>query len=179
MTAFAYDLALQPAVFRGLSSFPGLHIGETLFDPEFERAPMSLRHQWLLRRGLEKWSNDAIERRAQAKSLATRIVAETSFRPLEPDEGTVAVFPRLGLLAPTGSARDAALLQLERIGAGATGFYPQSLDRLHALGEHLAESVLCRGAQRFAERILTLPTHGGLRGRRLDSAIRVLAEYGQ
>ena len=179
ITAFAYDIALRPIVFRSLSSLPGLHIGETVFDPEFERAPMSFRHQWLLARGLEKWSNDANKRRAEAKFLAERISTETRFRPLEPDQGTVAVFPRLGLVAPTGSARDAALLQLERMGAGATGFYPQSLDRLRPLGEHLAESVLCQGAQRFAERILTLPTHGALRGRRLESAIRVLAKYGQ
>ena len=177
MTAFAYDIALHPAVFRGLSSLPGLQIGETVFDPEFERAPMPLRHQWLLTRGLEKWLNDANERRAEAKFLTERVLAETSFRPLEADEGTFAVFPRLGLLAPTASARDAALLQLDRVGAGATGFYPKSLDRLEPLGEHLAESVSCEGAQRFAERILTLPTHGGLRGPRLDSAMRVLAEH--
>ena len=35
--ALAFDLALQPALFRCLASVPSLGIGETRFDPDFAR----------------------------------------------------------------------------------------------------------------------------------------------
>jgi dTDP-4-amino-4,6-dideoxygalactose transaminase len=54
---------------------------------------------------------------------------------------------------------------------GLTGMYPNTLDRVSALEPHLAGEVDCRGAHAFCSRLLTVPTHAGMRGRRLDELV--------
>jgi hypothetical protein len=52
--------------------------------------------------------------------------------------------------------------------------YPGSLDQIPALRDHLVEVRECPVARDLAARVLTLPTHGGLRGSRLERALEVL-----
>ena len=54
--------------------------------------------------------------------------------------------------------------------------YPNTLDRVSALEPHLAGEVGCPGAHAFCSRLLTVPTHAGLRGRRLDELVAQLRQ---
>ena len=92
----------------------------------------------------------------------------TRFTPLVAAAGTAA-YPRLGVIAPSADARDAALAPL-----GATRLYPSSLDRLEKLEPHRVGAAPCPGAHEFASRLLTLPTHAGLRARHVDEIVRTL-----
>jgi hypothetical protein len=46
------------------------------------------------------------------------------------------------------------------------------------LQPHLADGSACEGARSLAARLLTLPTHAGLSGARLERVVRSLAESG-
>jgi len=80
------------------------------------------------------------------------------------------------VLAPDARTRDAALRALGWLGV--TGMYPDPLDRIPALVPHLAAGADCPGAREFCARLITVPTHAGLRGRRLDALVAELRRLG-
>jgi dTDP-4-amino-4,6-dideoxygalactose transaminase len=104
--------------------------------------------------------------------LTERITAETNFSPLVASGQDEPVYPRLGILAPSASARKAALRALAPIGA--TKMYPSALDAIDALRPFLADEPTTPIAREFAARILTLPTGPALSGERVEFALRTL-----
>jgi perosamine synthetase len=172
LRAVAYDLARVPSVFRALSAVPALGIGETVYDPGFSRGAIdgaSLCLAAALLPGLEAATET---RRVRAEELALRLREETRFIPLIATAGSAA-YPRLGLIAPGAAVRDDALVALTAFGA--TQLYPSPLDRVDELRPHRAGDAPCPGAHEFASRLLTLPTHAGLRGLQVDQIVRTLA----
>lgn len=172
--ALSFDLALWPPLFRLLAAIPALGIGETHFEPIFPRGAISGAALALLAPLLTRSADQAQRRAARARALAERIQDAGEWRPLLAPEQQNPVYPRLALMAPNTGARDRALRELTRLGAGASAMYPASLDVVPELRSYLADARECPGARDFAGRVLTLPTHGGLRGSRLDQALEVL-----
>jgi dTDP-4-amino-4,6-dideoxygalactose transaminase len=169
--AATYDLARVPRVFRALAAVPVLGVGETVYDPGFRRGGIDGASLCLAAVLLPHLDADIRIRQAVADNLAARVREETSFVPLAAVSGSSA-YPRLGLIAPSARARDEALGLLTRLGA--TRLYPSPLDRVGALRPHRAEDEPCPGAHEFASRLLTLPTHEGLRPRHVDEVVRIL-----
>jgi dTDP-4-amino-4,6-dideoxygalactose transaminase len=172
--ATVYDVALHPLVFRALSAVPALGIGETRFDVDFRRGPIDAASLTLAAALLPELDAAARRREEQALALAQGFEERTSLVPLLTPKGAVGVYPRLFAQAPSAEGRDAALRALARAGAGASGFYPSALDRVPALRPQLAEPTGYPGARDLAARLLTLPTHGALRGGRLTAVMRAL-----
>lgn len=169
--AALYDLARLPWVFRALAAVPALGIGETVYDPGFPRGAIDGASLCLAAALLPRLEVQARSRRAVAERLAQQLREHTRFIPIAPAGGT-AVYPRLGVVAPDAKARDAALEAL--VPLGATRLYPSALDRIEALAPHRVGAADCPGADVFASRLLTLPTHAGLRPRHVDEIVRTL-----
>jgi dTDP-4-amino-4,6-dideoxygalactose transaminase len=171
--AAAYDLALHPVLFRALATIPAVGIGETRFDPGFRRGPIDAASLALAAVSLPEL--DAAARRRERSALAlARALEGPALAPLLPPAGQGGVYPRLFARARDAAAREALLRALARVGAGASGFYPAALDAVPALRSHLAQPAGYPRARELASRLLTLPTHGGLRGARLAAARRAL-----
>lgn len=173
--AIAYDLALVAPVFRALAAIPALHIGETSFDPDIQPDPIAGFTLPLLEVGLHEFDRQRAERARTAEELARRVEAVTAWRAVVGAAGVSGVYPRLALIAPTEGARNRAWAQLRGIESGASLFYPQSLDTLAPLRPHRVDTDPCPGARDLATRLLTLPTHGRLAGRRLHDTLTILA----
>ncbi len=174
LRAAAYDLARVPAVLRVLAAVPALEVGATIYDPGFPRGPIQGASVVLAAALLPQLERMNQARCRAARAIAERVAAETTFRPLLADADAVASYPRLALLAPSGAARDAVLSRLGWLGV--TKMYPNSLDRVVALHPHLVGETSCPGAHTFSSRLLTVPTHAGLRGRRLDALVARLRQ---
>jgi dTDP-4-amino-4,6-dideoxygalactose transaminase len=174
LRAAAWNAALQPMSFRLLAAIPALGIGETHFDPGFTRGGIDGGAACLAAAQLPGLAEQARARVERALRLAEQLQRSTRFQPLLAQAGAFAVYPRLGVLAPAASARNRALAALRD--EGATAFYPASLADLPALAPHLVEPADCPGARLFAARLLTLPTHAGLAGRRLAHVLRTLRD---
>jgi hypothetical protein len=170
--AAAFNLALLPPVFRWLAAIPALGIGETHYDPNFERGGIDGASLCLAAAVLPEFETVNRARAQRAATLAARISAETDFSPLLAARGDVAVYPRLGVLAPSASARNDALRALAPIGA--TRMYPAPLECVKALQPHRVEKTEMPGARQFADRLLTLPTEKALAGERLEFALDTL-----
>jgi len=175
LRVLGWDVALSGVAFRALAAIPALRIGETPFEPGFPRGGLSPEAAALAALALETFDQRAARRRSEALLLAGQVKAAPGWTPLLARSGERGVYPRLAVRAPTAAARDAAMGPLTRLGAGASAFYPSSLDDVAALVPHRAGSGPMPGARDLAARILTLPTHGRLRRRRLDEAIGILA----
>jgi perosamine synthetase len=172
--AAAYDTARVPAVLRVLAAVPALGIGATVYDPGFRQGPIegaSVALAAALLPQLER-TNDSRARRTHA--VSERLVAETRFRPVLARDDEIGIYPRLAVLAPDAAARNAALSGFGWLGV--TGMYPNTLDRVAALAPNLVGESRCAGAHEFCSRLLTVPTHAGLRGRRLDELVAGLKQ---
>lgn len=172
LRAVAYDLALRPAVFRRLATVPALGIGASVYDPAFRRGAIDGAALCLAAALVPGVASEARARESRALALARRLRERTGFAPLVAGAGDAGAYPRLGVVAPSAPARDAALESLAPLGA--TRMYPAPLGRIAALRPHLIGDADPPGARDFAARLLTLPTHAGLRGARLERAIAAL-----
>ncbi len=164
LAASAHGLALSPWAFPWIARLPGLHVGETPFEPGFERGPMDGAALSLAAATAPHARASAAARARRAEALG-RALQGGGFAPLLASADQSGVYPRLGVVAPDAEERDRALSALARIGAGASPSYPASLDCVAPLAPHRADDRPLPGARAFAARILTLPTHAGLRGR--------------
>lgn len=175
--ALAYDVARLPWVFRLLAAIPALAIGETHYDTGFARGPLDGASLWLAAGLVGDLEAANARRAAVASDLAERVRTRSGFQPLVAAAGEQGVYPRLGLLAPSAAARDAALAALTPFGA--TSLYPTPLDAVPALRPALAGPGAdgeggFPGARDFCARLLTLPTHRGMRGARVSAAVDTL-----
>jgi dTDP-4-amino-4,6-dideoxygalactose transaminase len=171
--ARAWNAALGPLVFAVLSAAPFLHVGETRFDPNFPRGPISGDALVLCAHALARCEARRECREREALALADALQARSRFVPIVPPPGTNGAFPRLALCAPDRDRRDAALQALARDGAAL--FYPATLDEIPALRQWLAAPPVIPGSRGLAERLFTLPAHGGLRGVRRERVLATLA----
>lgn len=109
-------------------------------------------------------------RTAEAIALAREVRAESGFVPLLPTPGTQGAFPHLALRAPDRARREAAVRSLARHGAARPEPSP-----LAARAEPDGKRRLAPGACALADRIVTLPVHGGLTGARREQVLETLA----
>jgi dTDP-4-amino-4,6-dideoxygalactose transaminase len=110
-------------------------------------------------------------RASRARAMSERIANETTFAPIGSPPGA-GVYPRLALLAPTPSARDAALHSLRPVGAGT--LYPSSLDDVEPLRRFRTDDSEQPTARRLAARLMTLPTHYTMNEATLDRVVVAL-----
>ncbi len=173
--AAAFNLALLPPIFRWLAAIPALGIGETRYDPNFERGGIDGAAVCLAAAVLPEFEAANRARARRAAALAERISLETDFSPLLAADGDIAVYPRLGVLAPSAAARNDALHALAPVGA--TRMYPGPLERVKALQPHRVGKTETPGAQQFSDRLLTLSTEKTLAGERLEFTLRTLRKF--
>jgi dTDP-4-amino-4,6-dideoxygalactose transaminase len=165
--ALAFNAALWPAVFGVLRRVPALAIGETLFDPAFERGEIDGAALSLAAAQIEALAARTAERRGCALQLAQVLEEHGAYRPLRKDPD--GVFPRLAVVAASQEARDAALEHLGPLGASRS--YPSAITEIPGLQPRRVGSDECPGARSLARRIFTLATHGRTTPAQLRTAL--------
>jgi dTDP-4-amino-4,6-dideoxygalactose transaminase len=161
LRARLWNAALTPLAFRTLAALPGLHVGETRFDPKFARGAMPDDSIALCLHALAQLEARRAQRTERALRLAREISAQTAFAPILPPASTPAAFARLAVRAPDGTRREAAVASLAALGAAAV--YPAALGDVPALHPALVGDEPIPGARALAACGFTLPTHAALR----------------
>jgi len=167
-----WNAALRPIAFAALSSARLLRVGAARFDADFARGPIDGAALVLCAHALARCDARRERREAEALGLAAALRTCSAFVPIVPPPGARGAFPRLAVLAPDRERRDAALAALARHGAA---LLHAPLDAIPALRGRLATRPSIPGARALAERLLTLPVHGALRGPRRERALATLA----
>jgi dTDP-4-amino-4,6-dideoxygalactose transaminase len=151
----AYNLLLRPFFYGLLSRNPFLHLGRTVFKPLHTVAALDSRRSALLmpniRAHLDRDS-------AAARRIDEFLPAELNLPArLRARAGRLLRYP---VLCADGRQRDDLLQRLRRAGLGATAMYRRPLPEIEGVG--LVGQPSFPGAQLFADRLLTLPTHSGV-----------------
>jgi dTDP-4-amino-4,6-dideoxygalactose transaminase len=167
----AYNLLRKPRLYWIPASMPSLHLGETRFEALEGIAPMS---PWLKVRippavSAYRARGSGAERQYSAMTFAKGVVDLARSCGL-PGSAPLSRYP---LLLPDAEARDRAWSELEW--HGVSRFYGAALPEVAGLEELLGASRdEFPVARDFAARLLTLPTHDGVRQRDVAAIGRLL-----
>jgi len=159
--ALTYNTATAPSMFNLLSRLPGMHLGRSVYKPEFEVAGMAIERLRLLARihgliGEMNRDRDKIaDRYMELLDSVPGISLPRSY--LNDRPGSL----RFPVLVDDPARRADILAKSRRLGYGISPMYPTALNAVSDLVEYVDGDL--EGSIRIASSILTLPTHKYLR----------------
>ena len=158
----AYNVLLKPAFYQLLSRNPLLKLGQTVYHPLDSIAAMDSFRLSVLRSNVSRYQS----RDRQREGLMRNIVASCSDYALV-DLAACSNIPagrllRFPLLCADKQHRDQLLSVLVAQGLGATAMYRLRLQDLPGVRRLVQSRGNSDGAQRFADRLLTVPLHEGV-----------------
>ena len=156
-----------PMVYWLPQRLPFLHIGASIFSPEFERKRLLPFQAGIGSMMLRRLVEINKRRKAWAKILQERLEKSRGIF-IQPVAGAEPVYLRLPVLYGAGAPG-------ERPDLGIVRSYPLPLDEVPGLQPHLVSPLRYPVAKELAEGILTLPTHEFVTNRDIE-AIREAAE---
>jgi dTDP-4-amino-4,6-dideoxygalactose transaminase len=158
--AVAFNALTLPTIYRIFSALPGTGLGEVVYKPLTNAAPLP-EHAWQrvatafeLYRQKPSYRRDIWTAALKEWSDLGIVVLDSPSSPLEAEP------LRLPLLAPNSAARDTLLDDLNRAGLGASRFYGTDLTGVAAIPEMVKREGPFPNASALADQLFTLPTHG-------------------
>lgn len=172
-----YSLFLRPRWYWFPDRLSFLGLGETVYDAGFELKGLSDFQRaagFVLLRKLQEYNQ---QRTRHSLKLAEKLSVVGTYDIPGYGQGRQVVYLRLPVLAKDKSARDRAIRALAKRGVKATAMYPSTIARIAGIQEHLASGESdFPGSEAVSSRLFTLPTHGLLRERDLETIIECLGK---
>lgn len=179
MAALAFNVLTRPVVYGIASRLPGTGLGEVVYKPLGEAAPLP--------DYTSRYVDAAFESYRLQQSYCRKIwepaVEEWRQIGIETLEGSSAASCaeplRLALLAPDKATRDDLVACLGRHGLGPSRFYGSSMDRLSGIPEVVARQGPFPNAGSLADLLFTLPTHRLVTAESVTCARSIVARWRQ
>jgi dTDP-4-amino-4,6-dideoxygalactose transaminase len=172
--ALALMAMLHPRAYWLPASLPFLGIGASVFDPDFRLESLDALRAGMGRSALDRLDDLNAARRRTAATLHAGLQGVPGVRVVQPAAGTVPVYLRLPLLPLSGAWPGGVAPQAQ--GLGVVRSYPLALHRITGLAPFLASVGEYPGASMLAANLLTLPTHGHVRGDDIRAIVRVFQD---
>jgi dTDP-4-amino-4,6-dideoxygalactose transaminase len=166
----AYNWLLRPQLYQLLNRNPLIKLGETRYQPLEGVYKMASCRAQLLPANVH---NYRIRARSAETAYNEFLSSHNKLHAL--DSARRRRLLRYPLLLGSSRERDKLLERLTRSGLGATAMYQRPLIQIPGLDGMVKLPHPCRNAQRFADRLLTLPVHSGVTLKHLQR-IRALVE---
>jgi len=159
LTLGSYLLFSHPRLYWIPESLPFLHLGETIFEPDFEMSK-GLRFPGLILSELMALAEEEQETRKRNSAWYSEQFKDSPHIRKPP----VGTFPylRYPLILEQPGLRDGIVKDLKRHGAGAARLYPCPLNELPGLREILQDSTVYENSRKLSENLITLPVHSGV-----------------
>ena len=165
LTALLYNLMRSPYLYWIPQGLPFLHLGDTRYYPLTAIETMDPERCRLLERNVSGYQHDSNDVQAALAGIAKDTNASGGVVIDLP--GICQVQPHRRLLRYPllirAEWRDRVYHRLRKAGLGPSLLYPSSLTGIHGLEKLLQGQGSFPAADAFARRILTLPTHEGVR----------------
>ena len=155
----SYKLFSNPYLYWIPQRIPSLHLGETIFEPEFRTSQGLRSAASLLMEMTESIEKEKGIRRDNSRWYFSHFQQITYIQ--NPENGD---FPylRYPLFIKNRMLRDKLLEKLISQGTGAALFYPCPLNELGGLKDILQDSDTYPSAKEISDRMITLPVHSGV-----------------
>ncbi|HDS00480.1 MAG TPA: hypothetical protein ENO07_00540, partial [candidate division Zixibacteria bacterium] len=172
-----YSLFLRPRLYWIPARIPFLHLGETVFDPDFKLSQLSGIQKSVSALMFNELSGINSIRKKNALAIGQALIDNGSYMIPGYTESNCPAYIRLPVICPNNSWRDRAIQKLVSRGINATIMYPCGIHQIPGIREHLGPDCgHFPGAEMVADRLLTIPTHPYLKQTHIETIISTLAE---
>lgn len=168
---FAYNQLLRPQLYQLLTRAPFIRLGETRYKPLDAIAPIDSYRARLLLDNIRSYQS---REPTAAKRLDSLLHERNLFGALHSERRQRLL--RYPLLTPEAQLRDRLLARLTQAGLGATAMYQQTLSKIPGLENRVHFKHSCTNAHEFAQRLLTLPVHSGVKAHHQDRISEIIRE---
>jgi len=157
-----YDLLSSPYLYWMPQKIPSMHLGETIFEPDFPLTK-GLKTSGHIIEGLL----DSLERGKKGRMVRSQWynneLPDTPIfkKPSRPEYP----FHRYPLLIKDRAVRDKIMKELKSVGISGALFYPCPLNELPGLCDILQDSQVYTKAKQLSHSLITLPVHEGVTSR--------------
>lgn len=155
--SLALTFMLHPRAYWLPASLPFLHIGTSIFDPEFETDGLDGFRAGLAGRVLERLDALNAGRRGVSISLLAGLESVSGVRTVRPLPAAEPVFLRLPVLPVSGGWAGGNIFEVPELGVVRS--YPLALHQISGVLPHLAGAGRYPVSEMLARNLLTLPTH--------------------
>jgi len=156
----SYCAFSSPYLYWMPESVPFLHLGQTIFEPEFATSPGVDLSAALLSKLLESASTDKETRAKNAQWYSTNL---RGLGNVEPAPSVSFPYLRYPLTIKKRETRDRVLSSLLAKGTGAAHSYRFPLNQLPGLRDVLGDSNTYPNARKLADSLIALPVHSGVK----------------
>jgi dTDP-4-amino-4,6-dideoxygalactose transaminase len=170
--AAMFNVALRRHAYSIVTRLPGLSLGETRFKPLTSVAAMEDARRRLLAANVEHWlgRNRWREHRLD-QALADQPGMTALPVLLAPRSGRLLRYP---VLMATREMRDRAVDTLRVRGLGGSALYQAPLSQVAGVPDAVRRQAAGHDTESFADRLVTLPLHDGVRASDLARMVRIL-----
>lgn len=161
-----YDILSSPYLYWMPQKIPSLHLGETIFEPNFHLSK-GLRSSGSIIEGLlRSLENDKRSRMTKSEWYCNNL-PDTPIIKKPPSR--MYPYHRYPLLIGDRAVRDAIIRELTSMGVSGAIFYPCPLNQLPGLCDVLQDSRTYTNAKVLSDALITLPVHGGVSSRDMSN----------
>lgn len=167
----SYMVFSNPYLYWIPQHIPSLHLGETIFEPEFRPTSGLSFTASLLDEMIESIEEEKQIRRYHANWFSSQLNSIPDLQlPRNPD------FPflRFPVLVINRTLRDKILKELTLQGTGAGQFYPCPLNELPGLKDILKDSNSYPNSKEISDRLITLPVHSRVSTSDLKKIVQII-----
>lgn len=171
VSLISYNLFSNPYLYWIPQHIPSLHLGETIFEPEFNTA-QGLKSTTSFFKEITALVEKEKEIRRRNSWWYSTHLREFDFIQI-PEVGEYP-YLRYPILIKNRVLRDKILQNLVHRGTGATLFYPCPLNELSGLKEILKDLNTYPNAKELSDRLITLPVHSGVSTSNLEKIVQII-----
>lgn len=156
-SAAAFNWSIRPRQYAWIARLPFLGVGETRYKPSVKLQGMDKARIRHVEPNVRAWLNRSRWREEALTTALSEVPGMSPLPAMYPElTGRLLRFP---LLTADEVMRDRALKALKARGLGPSALYGRPLSRVAGVPPNVAAQGEFPGAERFAERLLTLPLH--------------------
>jgi dTDP-4-amino-4,6-dideoxygalactose transaminase len=157
--AIAFNALTRPTIYRIFSALPGTGVGDVIYKPLANPAPLPERAWKRVATAFELYRQKPSYRR-DIWAAAVEEWLDLGIAALGCRDSPLPAEPlRLALLARDRGARDMLVGNLNRAGLGASSFYGTDLTEVEGIPAMVKQQAPFPNARMLADRLFTLPTH--------------------
>jgi perosamine synthetase len=154
-----YSIFLHPRLYWIPDRLPFLHLGETIYDPNFSIGPFAAiqAQQGLI--GLKRLKEYNTFRYQNGIHYSKKLMESNGIVTPKQLDSSSPTYLRYPIYLKNKSQRDKVYQSLKRQGLGGHFMYPSSVCEITGITDHLNDKGNSEMGRQVAEKLLTLPTH--------------------
>ena len=174
MQSLAYSIFLNPRLYWIPVMFPFLHLGETIYDPEFSIGPFTKIQAQQGLFALQRLKEENTLRYEKGKNYLKRLGQRNGMFSPKPIDASSPIYLRYPIFLKDKNERDITYQTIKVQGLGGHFMYPSSIGEIHGIAAYVTGKPNQEISRQIAERLLTLPTHAFLREKDVEAIGKIL-----